>query len=68
MITIIDYKEVYDRLSSGKPFDKNLKPYSELLLERLLNILESEEEYEKCQVVKQHLNKMDHDLGFRLFS
>ena len=66
MITILDYKEIYDRLSSGKPFDNKLKPYSELILERLLNNLELEEEYEKCLVVKQHLDKMNHDLGFKI--
>lgn len=66
MITILDYKEIYDRLSSGKPFDNKLKPYSELILERLLNNLELEEEYEKCLVVKQHLDNMNHDLGFKI--
>lgn len=66
MITILDYKEIYNRLSSGKPFDNKLKPYSEIILERLLNNLELNEEYEKCQIVKQHLDKMNHDLGFRM--
>ena len=66
MITILDYKEIYDRLSNGKPFDNKLNPYSEIILERLLNNLELEEEYEKCQVVKQYLDKMNHDLGFRM--
>ena len=66
MITIIDYNNIYERLSNGKPYDNKLKPYSELILNRLLNNLELEEEYEKCQVVKQHLDKMNHDLGFKM--
>ena len=66
MITILDYNNIYERLSNGKPYDNKLRPYSELILNRLLNNLELEEEYEKCQVVKQHLDKMSHDLGFNL--
>lgn len=66
MITILDYKEIYDRLSNGKPFDKKLKPYSELVIKRLLYKLELDEEYERCQVVKKHLDKMSHNLGFRM--
>lgn len=63
---IIDYNEVYERLSIGKPYDNKLKPYSESVLIRLLNNLELDEEYEKCQIVKEHLDKMNHDLGFRM--
>ena len=66
MITIIDYNKIYERISNGKPYDNKLKPYSELILNRLLNNLELEEEYEKCQVVKKHLDKMNHDLGFKM--
>ena len=66
MITILDYNNIYERLSNGKPYDNKLRPYSELILNRLLNNLELEEEYEKCQVVKKYLDKMSHDLGFNL--
>ena len=66
MITIIDYNNIYERLSNGKPYDNKLRPYSELILNRLLNNLELEEEYEKCQVVKTHIDKMSHDLGFKM--
>lgn len=66
MVTIIDYNNIYERISNGKPYDNKLKPYSELILNRLLNNLELEEEYEKCQIVKTHIDKMSHDLGFKM--
>jgi len=63
---IIRYDEVYKRVTSGKPFDKKMKPYSKLQLDRVLKYLEIEEEYEKCQEIKNFIDsRFTHGSGFK---
>jgi hypothetical protein len=50
-------REVFERISENKPFDKNLKPYKEDLLKKILDHFEEKEDYEKCQVISNFLNK-----------
>lgn len=50
-------REVFERISENKPFDKNLKPYKEDLLKKTLDHFEEKEDYEKCQVISNFLNK-----------
>ena len=66
MFKIIDNDKIYNRIISGKPYDKDLKPYSEVLLERVLISFENDEEYEKCIVVKNLSDSRLHDEGFNL--
>jgi hypothetical protein len=66
MFKIIDNNEIYNRIISGKPYGKDLKPYSEVLLERVLISFENDEEYEKCIVVKNLSDNRLHDEGFNL--
>lgn len=49
--------EVYDRIIVNKPFDKNLKPYTKESLEKTLKFFERKEDYEKCQVIFNFINK-----------
>jgi hypothetical protein len=49
--------EFYIRVSENKPFDVNLKPYKESQIRDLLEYFEAKEDYEKCQVISNFLNK-----------
>ena len=52
--------EVYTRIISGKPYDKELNPYTEKQVKDLLMFFEQNEEYEKCEVVKLYLQSKSH--------
>lgn len=45
---IINPIEVYNRISIGKPYGKNLKPYPKKILLSVIESLKEDEEYEKC--------------------
>ena len=66
MFKIIDNNEIYNRIVSGKPYGKDLKPYSDTVIGRVLVSFEEDEEYEKCIVVKSLCDKRLHDEGFTL--
>lgn len=66
MFKIINSEEIYNRIISGKPYDKDLKPYSQIVLERVIKSFESNEEYEKCVVIKNLSDSRIHDNGFNL--
>ena len=66
MFKIIDNNEIYNRIVSGKPYGKDLKPYSDIVIERVLVSFEDEEEYEKCIVVKNLSDNRLHERGFNL--
>ena len=50
-------KEIFERISENKPFDKNLKPYKESLIRDTLSHFEDKEDYEKCQVISDFINQ-----------
>jgi hypothetical protein len=50
-------REIFERISENKPFDKNLKPYKEDTLQKTLNHFEEKEDYEKCQVISDFINQ-----------
>ena len=57
--------EVYQRISENKPFDINLKPYKEEQIREVLEYFEDREDYEKCQVISNFLNKrFNHTTNF----
>jgi len=57
--------EVYQRISENKPFDINLKPYKEEQVREVLEYFEGREDYEKCQVISNFLNKrFNHTTNF----
>ena len=64
-INIINHEEIYNRITSGKPYDRNLKSYSEIVLERVLRYLEGEEEYEKCHILKEYMDsRFVHEVSY----
>ena len=65
MFKIIDSNEIYNRVISGKPYGKDLKPYSASVLERVIKSFESSEEYEKCVVIKNLSDSRIHENGFK---
>jgi hypothetical protein len=50
-------KEIFERISENKPFDKNLKPYKEGLIRDTLLHFEEKEDYEKCQIISDFMNQ-----------
>ena len=63
---IIKSEEIYNRIISWKPYGKDLKPYSQIVLERVIKSFESNEEYEKCVAIKNLSDSRIHDNGFNL--
>jgi hypothetical protein len=49
--------EIYQRLSENKPFDINLRPYKESQIKEVLEYFEDREDYEKCQMISDFINK-----------
>ena len=49
--------EIYERVSQNKPFDLNLKPYKESQIKDVLSYFEEREDYEKCKVLYDFINK-----------
>lgn len=64
MIELIKVDEIYNRILDGKPYCKKLKPYSNLLLERVISMLEYEQEFEKCIIISDLILSRKHENGF----
>jgi hypothetical protein len=57
----------YERISSGKPYDVALKPYSREFIEKMIAFFEESEEYEKCHVLTLFLKKeLDHEKNYAI--
>lgn len=52
------------RVTSGKLYDRNLKPYTLKFLNEVLSYFEDKEEYEKCKTLSEIVNKRSHDHGY----
>lgn len=61
---IIDPIEVYNRISIGKPYGKNLKPYPKKILLSVIESLKEDEEYEKCIKLQQFIKDRFKHEGF----
>jgi hypothetical protein len=58
-------EETFIRINSNKCFDLKLKPYSKEYLEDLVLYFEKKEEYEKCIVIINFINKrFNHDYNY----
>ena len=66
LITINSFmNEVYDRVYKNKPFDDKLKPYKRSQIKKVLKYFEDKEDYEKCQVLSDFINKnFNHKLNY----
>jgi hypothetical protein len=64
-IKLINSQEIYQAIIKNKPFDKNLRPYSKPEVESALNQFIESEEYEKCSIIRDFINKrFEHKTGF----
>lgn len=54
----------WERISDGKEYDVNFKPYNKELLKNLIKFFEETEEYEKCAKAQQLLNKKEHENNY----
>lgn len=56
----------YERISSDKLFDNNLNVYKIDQLDELRLYFENLEEYEKCQIIKNFIDKrFNHELNYK---
>lgn len=53
----INPSEVYERISTGKPYGKNLKPYPLKIIKNVIKELEDLEEYEMCLKLENFIKK-----------
>jgi hypothetical protein len=65
-LKIINKEEIFERIKKGKPFNKDLRAYTKIEIEMVIKDLLIEEEYEKCQFLKDFIDKrFDHDNNYR---
>ena len=61
-----DYSEDFDRIKSNIFYNKKFKPYKMGFLKKILLHYESQEEFEKCQIVKNFIDKrFDHEINYK---
>jgi protein-arginine kinase activator protein McsA len=64
-IKLINSEEIYQSIVNNKPFNKNLQPWTKLEVESTLRQFISTEEYEKCSIIRDFINKrFEHKIGF----
>ncbi len=57
---------IFNRVMSGKPYNKSLKLFSKRYLENLVTSLEEDEEYGKCSILLEYINiRFDHELNYK---
>lgn len=61
---IINPIEVYNRISIGKPYGRNLKPYPKKILLSVIESLKEDEEYEKCIELEKFIKERFKHEGF----
>lgn len=60
------YSEAFYRINADVYYDKNYKPYKKSFLEEVLIHFEKEEEFEKCQIVKNFIDKrFNHEINYK---
>ena len=63
----IDPITVYNRVMSGKFYSERLAIYSERYLNKVLRLLEEEDEFEKCVIFKKFIeSRFDHKSNYIL--
>lgn len=53
-----------DRLSNGWMHDDELLPYTKKFLKNVLDYFEVIEDYEKCQIILDAINRLDHENNY----
>ena len=57
--------EIVGRLKQDKLYGHDLKPYTEKILKTALNFFEENEEYEKCIIISEKLNRFEHKNNYK---
>jgi hypothetical protein len=64
-LNLINPEEIYQSISKGNPFNRNLKLFTKIEVESAIRQFISSEEYEKCSVLQKFIDKrFSHDLGY----
>ena len=68
MYTIKSYdtkvNTAFERISTGNLLDAELRPYTRQFIGEIIQYFQEREEYEKCQILKDALNDLDHDNNY----
>ena len=54
----------FERISKGNYLDVDLKPYTRKFINETIEYFERNEEYEKCQILKDALINLDHEKNY----
>lgn len=61
------YQDILKSIESGKERDNNHKPLKKKTLLLSLKFYEDQEEFEKCQIILDYINKkFNHDNGYTI--
>lgn len=61
-----DFTEIFHRISHGKFFDIEMNIYTKSVLNQCLNHFLSKEEFEKCVIIRDIINKRyDHNNNYK---
>lgn len=56
-VKIVNKEEIFERISNGLPYGKDLKPYNKTQLQLTLSHFLEKEEYEKCQIISDFISQ-----------
>lgn len=66
-IKVINSGEIYQSILHNRPHGQNLKPFTKVEIEAALNHFIHTEEYEKCALLKEFMEKrFNHQRGYFL--
>ena len=55
----------FKRIASGKDFDENFKTYTKDFIKDMVTYFESNEDYEKCQLLIKYIeSRFDHEKNY----
>lgn len=60
------YSDTFDRINNDIHYNKKFKPYKKSFLKKILIYFEDQEEFEKCQVIKNFIDvRFDHEINYK---
>ena len=64
-INLINSEEIYQSVSKKKPYNKDLKLFTQIEIESAIRQFISSEEYEKCAILQKFIDKrFSHENGY----
>lgn len=65
-LSLVNPDDIYLSITNGKPFDKNLRPFTQTEIESAIRQFIEDEEYEKCAFLKNFIDKRyNHENGWK---